>query len=463
MVAERLMFPADFIFGAATSAFQIEGALGTDGRGRCIWEMFSSNPDNIEDGKDGRVACDHYHRYAEDFTLMRNLHIRNYRFSISWPRVVPEGKGQLNPMGLAFYDRLVDSMLERGITPWATLFHWDLPLKLQTEGGWTSRSTVDAFAEYTDTVTRKLGDRVKNWITHNEPWVVSFIGHLYGAHAPGVQDLATALQTAHGIMVSHGKALQVIRRNVPESRIGLSHNLEYVEPASEAVEDRAAAERHDGAFNRWFLDPLFMGSYPDDMISYYRGANPLIEPGDMELIAQPLDFLGVNFYTRRLIEHAPGAAGPKGFLKTAQVYRPYIPRGHFDEWEMNPDGLFRLLTRLSADYTLPDLFITENGTSLPDEVQPDGGVRDSIRIRYLARHLAAVHEAIRCGVPVKGYFLWSLLDNFEWAFGYGKRFGIIHVNYETQERTIKDSGFWYADLCRDGGFLRSDADSYLYF
>lgn len=460
---KMLVFPEDFVFGAATSSYQIEGALDTDGRGLCIWQDFSSNPANIEDGKNAVIACDHYHRFRDDIGLMNSLDIKNYRFSISWPRILPEGTGEINGRGLDFYDRLVDGLLEVGITPWVTLFHWDLPSSLQHKGGWTNRDVIEAFASYTDIVSRRLGDRVKNWITQNEPWVVAFLGHLYGVHAPGIRDLPTALSTAHGIMVSHGIAVRVLRQNIPDARVGMSHNLEYVEPASRLPEDAAATIRHDGAFNRWFLDPLFFAEYPTDMIEYYGKSAPEILEGDMRCIAEPIDFLGVNFYTRRLIRHDERVTGTKGFLKTSQVYRPYIPRGHFNEWEMNPDGFFRLLERLNIDYPKIDIYITENGTSLPDKIDASGRVDDSVRIRYLARHLAAVHEAIRCGVQVKGYFLWSLMDNYEWAFGFNKRFGIIHVDYNTQHRTIKDSGRWYSNVCHNRGFLRSDADSFEYF
>ena len=457
-----LRFPEGFVWGTATAAFQIEGSWQEDGKGESIWDRFTARPGSTADGKNARVACDHYHRFQEDLDLARKLAPGAYRFSISWPRIVPCGVGPVNPKGLAFYDRLVDAMLARGIRPFATLFHWDLPQVLQDGGGWTSRATVEAFVNYADVVTRRLGDRVKNWMTHNEPWVVAFVGHLFGGHAPGLRDLRTALAAAHGILLSHGKAVPVIRANVPGARVGIVHNLEWVEPASPRAEDVAAAGRHDGAFNRWFLDAVFRGSYPEDLLSWYAGDAPEVKPGDMEAIAAPLDFLGVNYYTRRVMAHDPGAraAGGHGFMDARQVYWPFVPRAHFEEWEIAPEGLYRTLLRVSREYQPAFMYVTENGTSLPDAPGPDGAVRDPARIRYLARHTAAVHQAIADGADVRGYFLWSLLDNFEWGFGFTKRFGIVWVDYATQKRVVKDSGRWYAETARRNGFPLSDANAW---
>jgi beta-glucosidase len=460
MQKDHLGFPDGFVWGTATAAYQIEGAWDEDGKGESVWDRFAATPGKIADGKDGRVACDHYHRYAADLDLMKELGLRNYRFSVAWPRVFPDGSGPVNAKGLDFYDRLVDAMRERGIRPFATLFHWDLPQALQDNGGWTRRATVDAFVRYVDTVTRRLGDRVKDWMTHNEPWVVAFVGHLFGDQAPGLRDLRTALTTAHGILLSHGRAVPVIRANSSGARVGIVHNLEWVEPASPREEDVAAAMRHDGAFNRWFLDPVFRGRYPGDMLAWYGGDAPAVEKGDMEAISVPVDFLGVNFYTRRVMAHDPAGRGTTGrsVLAARQVHWPFVPRAAFEEWEMNAESLYRLLLRVQHEYRPGYMYVTENGTPLPDAPGPDGTVHDPVRIRYIARHAAAVRQAVTDGADVRGYFLWSFMDNFEWGFGYSKRFGMTWVDYETQKRVVKDSGRWYAKTVKENGFPVSDAE-----
>jgi beta-glucosidase len=458
-----LQFPPGFVWGTATSAYQIEGAHAEDGKGESVWDRFASDPANIADRRDGRVACDHYHRHREDVALMASLGLRAYRFSVAWPRVVPDGDGAVNEAGLAFYDRLVDALLERGIRPFATLFHWDLPQALQDRGGWTRRATVDAFARYAELVVRRLGDRVKDWITHNEPWVVAFCGHLFGVHAPGLKDLRTALATAHGILVSHGRAVRAIRAARPDARVGIVHNLEWVEPASDRIEDVAAATRHDGAFNRWFLDPVFGRGYPGDLVAWYGPDAPRVEPGDLEEMAAPMDFLGVNYYTRRVMAHDPAGRGAAGrsVLAARQVYWPFVARAEFDEWEVAPEGLYRTLLRVQRDYRPAAIYVTENGTSWPDQPGADGAVHDLLRLRYVARHAAAVRQAIEDGADVRGYFLWSLLDNFEWGFGFTKRFGIVHVDYGTQARTVKDSGRWYGQAAAANGFPLPDANAVL--
>jgi len=460
---EFLKFPRDFVWGSVTAAYQIEGGWNEDGKGESVWDRFSSNPRNIEDGQPGTVTCDHYHRYTEDVKLMADLGLKNYRLSLSWPRILPQGTGAVNKPGLAFYDRLIDELLAKNITPWVTLFHWDLPQALQDQGGWANRKTVDAYAAYTDVVTRHFGGRVKHWMTHNEPWVHAFCGHQFGAHAPGLKDLKTTLAAAHHILLSHGRAVPIVRANVPGAQVGIVHNLEWIEPASDREEDIAAAQRHDGAFNRWFLDATQKGRYPGDLVAWYGpGLLPDIHPGDMEAMAVPTDFLGVNYYTRRLMAHDPAGRGTEGrtFLAAKQIYRPFVPRGHFDEWEMQPEGLFRLLVKLRKDYGDLPIYISENGTSLPDAPGADGEVHDPIRVRYLARHTAAIHEALREGVDVRGYFVWSFMDNYEWGFGFTKRFGIVHVDYATQKRTVKDSGRWYAQVIRNNGFPVAEANSY---
>jgi beta-glucosidase len=456
--SEFLEFPTGFVWGTATSAYQIEGAWDEAGKGPSIWDRFAADPAHIADGSDARIACDHYHRFRDDLDLIAALQLRAYRFSLAWPRIVPDGTGAINPAGLEFYDRLVDAMLERGIRPYATLFHWDLPAGLQDRGGWTSRDTIDAFARFADIAARRLGDRVTDWMTHNEPWVVAFVGHLYGVHAPGLRDLPTALATAHGILVSHGRAAAAIRAARPDARVGIVHNLEWVEPATDRAEDIAAAARHDGAFNRWFLDPVFGRGYPEDLVAWYGADAPAIAPGDLADMAAPLDFLGVNYYTRRVIAHDPAGRGPgRAAHATRQVYWPFAPRADFDEWEIAPEGLYRTLLRVQRDYRPAAMYITENGTSWPDAPSPDGAVHDLVRIRYLARHTAAVRQAIADGADVRGYFAWSLLDNFEWGFGFTKRFGLVHVNYATQRRTVKDSGRWYAALAAANRFPLADA------
>jgi beta-glucosidase len=457
-----LEFPAGFVWGTATSAHQIEGAWNADGKGESIWDRFAADPAHIADRSTARVACDHYHRFADDFELMAALHLRNYRFSLAWPRIIPDGTGAVNPAGLDFYDRLVDAMLARGIRPFATLFHWDLPCALQDRGGWTSRDTIDAFARYADIVARRLGDRVKDWMTHNEPCVVAFVGHLYGVQAPGMQDLRTALATAHGLLISHGRATAAIRAACPGARVGIAHHLEWIEPATDRADDIAAAARHDGAFNRWFLDPMFGRGYPPDLLAWYGADAPTLAPGDETDLTAPVDFLGVNYYTRRVIAHDPAGRGPgHASFATRQVYWPFVARADFDEWEVAPEGLYRTLLRLQRDYRPPPVYITENGTSWPDQPGPDGAVHDLVRIRYLARHTAAVHQAIADGADVRGYFAWSLLDNFEWGFGFTKRFGLVHVNYATQRRTVKASGHWYAQLAAENRYARSAADATL--
>jgi len=456
-----LRFPDGFTWGSATAAYQVEGAWNEGGKGESVWDRFSSNPANIEDRRDGKVACDHYHRFASDFELMQSLGLRNYRFSIAWPRVIPDGNGAVNAAGLDYYDRLVDGMLARGIRPYATLFHWDLPQALQDHGGWAARGTVDAYVRYADVVVRRLGDRVKDWMTHNEPWVYAFVGHMFGAHAPGLRDLPTSLAVAHHLLVSHGKAVPAIRAACAGARVGIVHNLEWVEPASDRPEDVAAAARHDGAFNRWFLDPVFGRGYPADLLAWYGADAPRVLPGDFEAMAVATDFLGVNYYTRRVMADAPRGTSGRDVFAARQVYWPFVPRAHFDEWEIAPEGLYRTLRRVQHDYNPASILMTENGTSLPDKPGTDGDVHDPIRVRYLARHAAAVWQAIQDGARVDAYFVWSFMDNFEWGFGYTKRFGIVHIDYETQQRTVKDSARWYAALAARNEFPLADANATL--
>jgi beta-glucosidase len=443
---KTLKFPERFAWGTATAAYQIEGGTTEDGRGPSIWDTFAREPGRILDGSTADVTCDHFHLYRQDFKLMKELGLKHYRFSIAWPRIIPTGAGTPNAAGLDFYERLVDCMRENGIEPYATLYHWDLPQPLQEKGGWTNRATADRFAEYVDVVTRRLGKKVQRWMTHNEPWVVAFVGNLYASHAPGLADLRTALAAAHVILLSHGKAVPVIRANVGgAAQVGIVHNLEWVEPASRREEDVAAARRHDGAFNRWFLDPVFKGTYPADMREWYGPAAPAVQQGDLEAVKAPMDFLGVNYYTRRIIAH--DASGD--FLHVRRVSYPFVPHADYEEWEVSPEGLYRVLVRVSEDYGRPALYITENGTPLSDVIGADAACHDPARIDYVARHAAGIWQAIQDGADVRGYFVWSIMDNFEWNLGYTKRFGLVHVDFKTQKRTVKDSGRWFSRVIRE--------------
>ena len=437
----RSDFPASFRWGCATSAYQVEGAVAEDGRGESIWDRFCALPGRIADGSSGAVACDHYHRWPADLDTLRALGVGDYRFSIAWPRIVPGGRGAVNARGLDFYSRLVDGLLERGIEPWVTLYHWDLPQALQDQGGWTSRDTVGAFTEFADVVSRRLGDRVRNWITHNEPWCTAFLGHFEGTHAPGVRDWRAALQACHHVLLSHGVAVPVLRANVPEARVGIALSLHPLVPASAAAADVLATQRFDGLRNRWFLDPLHGRGYPQDAWAACGADAPRVQAGDMEAMAAPLDFLGVNYYFPEAIAHAPGAHP----LSVRVVERLGVERTDLG-WEVYPEGLTGLLLRLQREYAPPRIVITENGASYDDVVGADGSVPDERRRAYLQRHLEALREAMQLGAPVHGYFAWTLLDNFEWAEGYTRRFGLVHVDFRTQQRRLKASGAWLRDL-----------------
>jgi len=442
-VPARSDFPADFRWGVSTSSFQIEGAGREDGKGESIWDRFCSQPGRIRDGSDAQVACDHYHRYPQDLDMARALGVNAYRFSIAWPRILPNGRlglGAVNEAGLAFYDRLVDAMLERGLDPWCTLYHWDLPQALQDEGGWTARSTVDAFVAYTDVVTRRLGDRVKHWITHNEPWCSSMMSYWEGVHAPGGKSLPDALQACHHILLSHGLAIPVIRRNVAQAQVGITLSLHPITAASDSAADQAAVRRHDGLRNRWFLDALFGRGYPEDTLALLGEAAPAVQPGDLAAIATATDFLGVNYYFPEMVADDPAAHHSP--MRSRLVEREGVERTGFG-WEVSPQGLVDLLTRVQRDYAPAVIQLTENGSTFEDVLTPEGRVHDAERLSYLQRHLAALKQALHAGVPVKGYFAWSLLDNFEWAEGYLRRFGLAYVDYPTQRRILKDSGLWY--------------------
>ena len=437
MTIDSSSFPSDFVWGAATASYQIEGAVHEDGRGESVWDRFCATPGKVRSGDTGDVACDFYHRYRDDVKLMKDLGLDAFRFSIAWPRIVPDGRGKVNDAGLDFYDRLVDELLANGIEPFATLFHWDSPQALAEEGGWRARSTAEAFVEYTEVVANRLGDRVRHWITHNEPWVYAWIGHEWGRHAPGHESEAEAVAVAHHLLLSHGWAVEAIRSASPDACVGITLNLGQAYPVTDTPEDEAAAWKIDGQANRWFLDPIFRGSYPADLLERNELVAPVLQDGDLEAISTPIDFLGVNNYFRFLI--GAGADGPKMERNPDAEYTDM-------DWEVYPEGLRKLLVRLAKDYSPPAIYVTENGAAFPDIRSHDGHVHDLERTAYLDGHIGAVAQAIADGSPVKGYFVWSLLDNFEWAEGYSKRFGIVYIDYPTLERVPKDSFYWYRDL-----------------
>ena len=440
-MSERHTFPADFVWGAATSSYQIEGAWNEDGKGESIWDRFTHTPGNIEDGSTGDVACDHYHRYPDDIALMQHLGLDAYRFSISWPRILPEGRGRVNQKGLDFYSRLVDAVLEAGITPFATLYHWDLPQALQDEGGWPARSTAEAFVEYADVVMRALGDRVKSWTTFNEPWVIAVVGHLQGRHAPGHTNMDENLAAGHHVLLAHGWTVPLIRQAVPGADVGLVLNLWPHTPASRSLADRQAAHSADGAMNRWYLDPVAGRGYPRDMVAEFDRPMDFVQPGDLDVIAAPIDFLGINYYSRHVIrsEAIPEAENaPREVFVSDDVTEM--------GWEVAPQGLYDILGQVHFGYHFPALYVTENGAAFEDTVGPDGCVDDPRRVAYFRDHLAECARAIAAGIPLKGYFAWSLLDNFEWGFGYTKRFGIVHVDFDTQERRLKSSARYYQSV-----------------
>ncbi|HSN06300.1 MAG TPA: GH1 family beta-glucosidase [Candidatus Angelobacter sp.] len=445
-------FPDGFVWGAATAAFQIEGATGEGGRGPSIWDTLCARPGAILDGSDGSVACDHYHRWESDLDLLVSLGLTAYRFSIAWPRVMATGRGTINETGLAFYDRLVDGMLERGITPYATLYHWDLPQALEDDGGWRNRDTAYRFADYAAITQFRLGDRVRHWATLNEPWCSAFLGHASGEHAPGRTDPAEALTAAHHLLLGHGLAAQALHGGRRPAQVGIVLNLYDVTPGSDAPADLDAARRVDGLQNRWFLDPVLRGSYPDDVVADLAAYTDLsfVQDGDLATIATRLDWLGVNYYSsfqvRGLDAAVTSGDRPTPWVGTEDV--EVVDRGLRRTrmgWDIVPEGLTATLVRLDREYDVPPILITENGSAWEDEVV-DGEVHDPERIEYLDEHLAAILTAIADGVDVRGYFAWSLLDNFEWAWGYSRRFGIVYVDFGTQERTVKDSGRHYASI-----------------
>jgi beta-glucosidase len=445
-VHNAVRFPDSFLWGAATSAYQIEGSPLADGAGPSIWQRFTHSPGLTVNGETGDVACDHYRRYRGDIALMRELGLNAYRFSISWSRILPEGTGRVNEGGLDFYRRLVDGLLEAGITPNATLYHWDLPAALDDRGGWLNRDIADWFAEYARVMFRALGDRVPMWATLNEPWVVTDGGYLHGALAPGHRNLYEAPLATHNLMRAHGAAVQVYRAEAKHA-IGLVVNLEPKYPASDRAEDVQATRLADAYMNRQYLDAACLGRYPDEMREIFGDAWPEWFDGDMAAIKHPLDFVGVNYYTRNVTEHWPTAL-PLRSRGARQQHATYTETG----WEVHPSSLTRILVWVKERYGNLPLYITENGAAFYDPPKTiDGRIDDPLRVHYYREHLRAAADAIAQGVDLRGYYAWSLLDNFEWSLGFSKRFGIIHVDYETQERTIKASGRFYSEVVRSNG------------
>ncbi len=440
-------FPEKFLWGAATASYQIEGAWNEDGKGESNWDKYSHTPGKVMDGDTGDVACDHYHRWPEDIKLMQELGLQAYRFSVSWPRIFPDGTGKLNPKGLDFYDRLVDGLLAAGITPFVTLYHWDLPQLLEDKGGWTNRDTALAFTDYTGALSRRLGDRVQNWITLNEPWCSAFLGYLLGRHAPGRKEPAAAFAAAHHLLLAHGLAVPILRENSrPGTQVGITLNLIPSDPATDREPDIIAAQRNEAFTNGWFLDPLYKGKYPEEVAEFYGSPPPPIQPGDLEKISTPLDFLGVNYYFRNVVQDLSA----KGGSPVAAVRVEKADRTEMD-WEIYPQGLYNLLTKINRDYAPGRIYITENGAAFPDKVGPEGKVADPRREAYLRDHFLAAGQATQEGVPLKGYFVWSLMDNFEWDSGYSKRFGLIYVDYKHLNRIIKQSGYFYRGVIEANG------------
>jgi beta-glucosidase len=429
------MFPSDFVWGTAASAYQIEGGAFDDGRGECIWDRFARIPGAVRGGDDGSIACDFYHRYPEDVALMHSLGVDAFRFSVAWTRILPDGTGRVNATGLDFYDRLVDELLANGIEPWVNLYHFDLPQRLEDAGGWPARATAGAFADYAGIVASRLGDRVACWITHNEPFCPSFLGYGMGIHAPGRHDLRAAVAAAHHVLLSHGLAMEAIASAAPGATVGIVVDSWPAHPASESQADIAAARVVDGLRTRWFLDALLRGEYPADVLAALGDAAPPVLDGDLETISRPLDFLGVNAYSRTLV-----AAGP--FPWGRQVRAPDGPLTA-SGWEIYPPAIGQVLRRIARDYDAPPLFVTENGAAFLDVRTHDGRIHDVDRIAFLAAYLDEVEAAMRDGVDVRGYFVWSLLDNFEWAEGYSQRFGLVYVDYRTLERVPKQSFDWF--------------------
>jgi len=458
--AQPLTLPKDFAWGTATAAYQIEGGAKEGGRGVSIWDTYSHTPGLVLNGDTGDIACDHYHRYRDDVETLAALGATHYRFSIAWPRIQPDGRGPVNAEGLDFYVRLVDALLEKGIQPWVTLYHWDLPQALEDAGGWPERDTAERFADYAAAVYGRLHDRVQHWTTHNEPWCASFVGYAEGRHAPGLTDPVAALRAAHHLMLGHGQAVRALRAIDADRDLGITLNLYPVTPLRDTEADQAAATRIDGLMNRIFLDPLLRGSYPQDMLEHIGTiAEPeWIRDGDTETINAPIDVLGINCYSRHVVRAAaePRTSGaPSVWVGSEDIefVKLGLPQTEMG-WEIDSESLYDVLTRVQRDYGDVfggrglRLYVTENGAAFDDAPDGDGQVHDPQRVDYLDSHVRAALRARSDGADLRGYFAWSLMDNFEWAWGYTKRFGLVYVDYTTQRRTVKDSGHWFAEVAR---------------
>jgi beta-glucosidase len=440
-------FPEDFMWGAATSAYQIEGAWNEDGKGESVWDFFCRTLKIAENNDTGDVSIDHYHRYKEDVAIMKELGLQTYRFSISWPRVIPSGTGEVNEKGIDFYNRLLDELISAGIEPMICLYHWDYPKALADRGGWDGRDSIGWFTDYARVCYKAFGDRVKQWMTMNEPWVDVFAPQFMVGN-PSVEGMTAAVKTAHHYQLAHARAVEAFREVVPDGKVGAALNLSPVYPETDSDADKNAADRYDGFLNRWYVDSMIKGGYPEDVLEFYEKKfnAPDIQPGDMELIKNnPMDFIGLNYYSRRIVK----SAGADSVLEAEVV------ENRDDTWATNgevyPDGLYNLIMRVDRDYGRPVIYITENGASFGDDEIVDGEIHDERRRDYLSRHMQAAHRAIADGADLQRYYVWSVFDNFEWIFGYGRRFGIIYVDYETQKRTWKDSAKWYQLVIKNNG------------
>lgn len=449
MYLQEYTFTKDFIFGASTASYQIEGAWNEDGKGESIWDRFSHIPRKMLDNSTGDVACEHYHRYKDDIKLMKELKLKSYCFSISWPRIFPEGTNQVNIKGLDFYKRLINELVDNGIQPCVTLYHWDLPQKLQDIGGWSNRDVTEYYREYAALMFKEFGDLVNIWITHNEPWTVAFLGHWQGHLAPGITDFSTALLVSYNLLLSHGKTVKTYREMNQNGKIGISLNMSPVYPATQNNEDKIAGKRYDGFLNRWFADPIFKGAFPQDMIEWYadKVVLPDIRKEDLKVMSTPIDFLGLNYYDPSCIKYHFNK-WPLDFDYADMNIDNTTDSG----WPIYPEGLYDYLTKLHRDYNGIKIMITENGAYFNDYVTKDGKIIDEKRLNFIQSHLKQAHRAICEGVNLEGYYVWSLMDNLEWQFGYKPRFGIIYIDYKTQKRIIKKSGCWYREVIRNNGF-----------
>lgn len=443
----RVNFPPDFLWGTATASYQIEGAWDEDGKGESIWDRFSHAEGNVRNGDTGDVACDHYHRYKEDVALMKELGLRGYRFSIGWPRIFPSGKGAVNSKGLDFYNRLVDELLAANIEPLITLYHWDLPMALQDQGGWANREIVEHFSHYAGTMAEALGDRVKHWVIFNEPAVFTLAAYIAGIHPPGLRDGALGMRASHIANLAQAEAFRVMKATGKASNVGTTLSMSSAYPASDGEEDRAAAERFHALTNVWFLEPLLKGTYPQPFVRPLDPARIGVLDGDMEKVRADLDFIGINLYTRAVVAHDEGEI-QRGLREVRVQDAERTEMG----WEVYPESLYSMIKRIAADYPGKPIYVTENGCSYSDAPDANGVVDDGRRIDYYRGYIGGVARAMTEGAPVKGYFAWTLMDNFEWTFGYSQRFGLVYVDHATQQRTIKNSSLWYRDLIADNGF-----------